>query len=505
MPDSDFIPQSPRASRRGVLGASLGLAAASQSPGLAFQGPVSGNNPLLRDELVMLLHHGSQGITIPELNRMRIMGRDAWLDEQLDPDSIDDSACDAMLQSIPFLGMTGQELWDNYTSPSSGLGQLTRGLQGAALIRSTVSKRQLFERMVEFWSDHFSVYQNKTGKQRIFKVLGDRDVIRAHALGNFRDILLASARSASMSLYLDNYASSADAINENYSRELLELHTVGVDAPFGASDIVDLARCLTGWRFEWPGSGIFGTFRFASGQHDNDSKTVMGLSIPAGGGESDGVAAIDYLASHPLTAQFVSRKMISWLLRGDPDQAMVNQIANVFMSSNGDIKAMVRAILDPDFMLAANPWRNPKLKRPFHLLVGLMRQLGVSTTETLGMNQALEALGHAPYDWHAPDGYSDRMVDWGGAVLSRWKLVSVLLENQIPGVTVDSAMINSLFAGVPKDRVAGALDLLLCGGHMSLRDRGLLQDHVDSLPNWGLQEAREAIALAASTPSHQAY
>jgi hypothetical protein len=121
------------------------------------------------------------------------------------------------------------------------------------------------------------------------------------------------------------------------------------------------------------------------------------------------------------------------------------------------------------------------------------------------MNQALEALGHAPYDWHAPDGYSDRMADWGGAVLNRWKLVSVLLENQIPGVTVDSATINSLFVGIPKDRVAGALDLLLCGGHMSLRDRGLLQGHVDSLPNWGLQEAREAIALAASTPSYQVY
>lgn len=492
-------------SRRGVIKAGVCAAAVTQAPVFGLQGPSAGRGPLLHDNLVMLLHHGTQGITGAELQRSRTMGYGAWLDEQLDPSSIDDAECDGMLASIPFLNMTNQELWDNYSTPGSAVGQLSRGLQASALIRSVVSKRQLFERVVEFWTDHFNIHQNQSGKLRMFKVVDDREVIRAHALGTFPELLLASARSAAMSFYLDNYASSDGAINENYARELMELHTVGVGAAYTPAHIVDLARCLTGWRFEWPGSGVFGDFRFASGKHDSGSKTVMGLTVPAGGGESDGIAALDYLAHHPLTAEFVSRKMISWLLRSDPDQAQVNQISAIFSSTGGNIKTMVRAILQPGFLLQANPWRNPKLKRPFHLLAGLLRQLGADPSNPLTLNQALQAMGHAPYDWHAPDGYSDRIEAWGGGVLSRWSLVSRLLEDGFAGVTVGPTEINHLLGGVPRPQVARTLDLLLMGGHMAIKDRMLLQEHVNVMPQWGLAEAREAIALAASSPSYQIY
>jgi uncharacterized protein (DUF1800 family) len=183
----------------------------------------------------------------------------------------------------------------------------------------------------------------------------------------------------------------------------------------------------------------------------------------------------------------------------------VNQISAIFSSTGGNIKTMVRAILQPGFLLQANPWRNPKLKRPFHLLAGLLRQLGADPSNPLTLNQALQAMGHAPYDWHAPDGYSDRIEAWGGGVLSRWSLVSRLLEDGFAGVTVGPTEINHLLGGVPRPQVARTLDLLLMGGHMAIKDRMLLQEHVNVMPQWGLAEAREAIALAASSPSYQIY
>lgn len=493
------------ASRRTVLGAGLGIAAVAQGAAYALQGPFQAGGPILRDELVMLLHHATQGITTTELTRARGLGYDAWLTEQLNPSAIADTECDALLAGLPGLAMTGQELWSTYGPPNNNTPQLLRELKTGALVRSIYSKRQLFERMVEFWTDHFNVYQNEDQVQRMLKVVDDREVIRANALGTFRDLLMASARSSAMSYYLDNYASTGNNINENYSRELMELHTLGVDGPYTEVDIVEVARCLTGWTFRQPQSGNFGNFVFFQNSHDNGAKTVLGQSIPAGGGINDGIAVIDMLASHPSTAEFISRKMISWLLRSDPEQSMVDHIKAIFLATGGDIKAMVEEILQPETLLEANPWRNPKLKRPFHLMVGLMRQTGAAFQFPQGLIDGLQIMGHGPYDWHAPDGYSDKIGAWGGGVLSRWTLASAMLLNQVPGVIVTHSHISTMIGGVPRSRVALALDQLLCGGQMSQRDRSLLQDYVDTLPQWGLGPAREVIALAASTPSYQTY
>jgi hypothetical protein len=491
------------ASRRTVLGAGLGVAAAAQ--GFSMQGPLAGGGPMIQDDLVMLLHHATQGITVPELARARSLGYSAWLNEQLEPALIDDLDCDQRLQNLPSLTMTGQELWVTYGPPNNLTPQLLGELRGAALIRSIFSKRQVFERLVEFWTDHFNIYQNEDEKQRMLKVVDDREVIRANALGSFRDLLLASARSASMSYYLDNYASTANSINENYARELLELHTLGVDGPYTETDVVEVARCLTGWAFLPPASGNAGEFVFKPGQHDNGAKVVLGTVIPAGGGESDGITVMDLLASHPVTAEFISRKMISWFLRVDPEQQTVDRIKAVYLATGGDIKSMLREILQPDVLLEANPWGNPKCKRPFHLLVGLIRQTGADVLAVQGMNQVLQTMGHAPFDWHAPDGYNDRIGAWGGAVLNRWSLASALLEGHVQGVVISQAHVAAMLQGVPPSQVVAALDTLLCAGQMSIADRTLLQSYVDSLPQWGFAAAREVIALAASTPSYQTY
>ena len=499
------IDASSLASRRNVLGAGLGLAAAAQASALPMQGPIAGGGPMLRDEIVMLLHHATQGITTSELSRARDMGYDAWLAEQLNPASIDDADCDARLQALPGLAMTGQELFDTYSGGNGMTPQLLGELRSSAIIRSIYSKRQLFERMVEFWTDHFNIYQNEDQTQSMLKVVDDREVIRANALGTFPDLLMASARSASMSYYLDNYASTGNNINENYARELMELHTLGVDGPYTEVDIVEVARCLTGWAFLPPQSGNFGEFEFFQSHHDNGPKTVLGQSIPPGGGINDGISVIDMLASHPSTAEFISRKMISWLLRSDPDQATVNRIKAIYLATGGDIKAMVEEILQPQTLYEANPWQNPKLKRPFHLMVGLMRQTGANLQFPQGLIDGLQIMGQAPFDWHAPDGYSDRIEAWGGAVLSRWSLASYMLANQIPGVVVTPGNVAAMLTDVPQSRAALALDQILCGGQMSLRDRSLLQDYVDAQSQWNLFVAREVIALAASTPSYQIY
>jgi uncharacterized protein (DUF1800 family) len=250
-----------------------------------------------------------------------------------------------------------------------------RELQQAKLLRAVYSRRQLYEVMVDFWSNHFNVFAAKDADRWLVTAY-DRDTIRPHALGRFRDLLLATAQSPAMLFYLDNWLSvaeratpkrsSSDAtlrrgINENYARELMELHTLGVDGGYTQRDVGEVARCFTGWTirrtYQQP------EFVFESRVHDRGKKLVLGTRIPAGGGIEDGLKIIDLLSRHPSTARFIATKLARRFVNDDPPPSLVDRVGEVFRDSDGDIKETLRAVVNAPEFFPPKPSRRKSKNR----------------------------------------------------------------------------------------------------------------------------------------------
>ncbi len=461
--------------------------------------------PLLRDDLLALVHRATFGYTAEEHSRAEAMGFETWRDEQLDPASIDDSQLDAQLAAIPYLGMSVAELSAAFTGQNGADGEIRRILQAARLLRAATSRRQLLERMVEFWTDHFNVYGD--GPISFLKVVDDREVVRRHAFGDFRELLSASAKSGAMLIYLDNATSVAAAPNENYSRELMELHTLGTDAGYTEQDVQEVARCLTGWTIHPPGHPNVGEFVFNPSTHDNGAKVVLGQSIPAGGGQQDGETVLDLLAFHPSTARRLAEKLCVFFLCYEPPTATVDRVAAVFTATSGDIAETVRAVLSRRSFEESQVWQQLKLRRPMHMAIGAIRSAGgtlASTPQGLAdLVAATKAMGHAPFDWPAPNGYPDALGAWGANLLPRWSFATALLDGALAGATIPNASLISIFTGVAPSRRASALSRHLTGGRMTLGDVAEVQSFIDSQAAFNGDVAREAVALALSLPSTQ--
>ena len=292
--------------------------------------------------------------------------------------------------------------------------------------------------MVEFWSDHFNIHL-VNGLGPTLKPADDLQVIRSHALGNFRDLLHASAKSPSMLFYLDNFLNVASAPNENYARELMELHTLGVDGGYTETDVKEVARCFTGWTFVFPPNVDYGTFIFDLNAHDAAAKAVLQNIISAGGGQTDGEQVLDILAAHPSTAQFIATKLCRRFISDTPTQAGIDAVAEAFTISGGDIKDTLRALF------ATDAFRNSadlKLTRPAEYLAGLVRTLAPDTSyptdDGLLFFFAQSILGQVPFYWPTPDGYPDEQSYWAstGGMLNRWRLSFFSLANLIPEINV---------------------------------------------------------------------
>lgn len=465
--------------------------------------PLAGNaRPTLRDDTLALVHRGTFGYTQAEHARASAIGFAAWRNEQLDPSSIDDSALDATLASFPSLTMSFVDLVANYPANANGDRTVARVLRAARILRAQRSKRQLLERMVEFWSDHFNI-NGQDGALRYLKTVDDREVIRAHALGRFRDLLGASAKSGAMLVYLDNYTNVAGAPNENYARELMELHTLGVNGGFTESDVVEVARCFTGWTVKQQGNPAAGTFVFRAVTHDSGAKTVLGTSIPAGAGEQDGETVLDVLANHPSTSSFIARKLCTYFLTYDPPQAIVDRVAARFFNTGGDIRATMRVVLSVRSFSEVPLATAHKLKRPLHMAIAALRSTSARVNIPLGLQEELQLMGHVPFSWPAPNGYPDSIGAWGSNLLPRWAFATRLLDNDINGTIVTDASIAALLGNIAPAEVATTLDQHLTGGRMTPIDVAELQDFVDNQPTWTTTVAREALALALSLPSTQ--
>ena len=489
-------------SRRAILGAPISQSsAASSSAPAGPSAPAPG--PAARVDLdLVLAHRATQGFTRRTLRDIRSMGRAAWLDRQLDPQSIPDPVADAFAAGFPSVSMSMPDLYANFGSTTL---VPCEHLQQVCVARSVLSERQLFERVVEFWHDHFNVDQLETHRGRLFFTSYDRDVIRAHALGSFEDLLVAVAQSPAMSAYLDGDVNVVGAPNENFGREVMELHTLGVDGPYTEDDVKEISRCFTGWRYETWFEANPGEFYFDASRHDFGPKTVLGFQLPGGGGVQDALDILHELAEHPKTLDYVSRKLVSWLSGLEPPQAAVDAVIHTWRATGGDLKEIVRTALSDEVLLLCEVAERLKLKRPFHFGIGLMRQVHAETSdEFLGAARIFELVGHRPYVWGTPDGYPDTVLAWGSDVNGRWAYATNLINGSLPGLSVPASALEALRGGTPNGQLASRLAAELAGGRIPEAEGARGQQYIDTRV-FSDQVLRDAVALLAACPGYQFY
>ncbi|HUJ20239.1 MAG TPA: DUF1800 domain-containing protein [Bryobacteraceae bacterium] len=393
-------------------------------------------------------------------------------------DSLLDEQKAEVLEAIPprariqLFSASPPELRRRMEKAAGPLAVITLDLTEGKLLRAVYSHRQLQEVLTDFWYNHFNVFLNK-GADRYLAGSYERDVIQPHVLGKFKDLLVATAQSPAMLFYLDNFQSFDPAaarrlprfaqnskrkfgINENYARELMELHTLGVDGGYTQRDVTEVARCFTGWSIDRPRQG--GGFIFRTRLHDRGEKTVLGVRIPAGGGMEDGLKVLDILAHHPSTAQFISKKLAMRFVADDPPQSLVDKMARTFRDQDGDIRAVLETMLQSPEFWSAGAYR-AKLKSPLEMLASAVRALDANVEFSLALGQQLNKLGEPLYRKQEPTGYSNASQEWvnSAALLARMNLAIALAANRVPGVKVDP----SRFEGdnVSADAVAQALSI----------------------------------------------
>ena len=533
---------------------------------LAAQGnPKQKGHGLSEDQRIAhVLSRLTFGARPGDFERVKAMGVEAFINQQLDPDSIDATTVIARLRRLPTLRMATPVIIEQYTPPKpaavpspapakspetvtaptqkmiaqnspSPLGQtpqianpsmapmqnemqmdakkdeagrmpalpaaapkptpvpknpqmVVTELQRAKLLRAVYSERQLFEMMVDFWENHFSIFANKDDDRYLLTGY-DRETIRPFAMGRFRDLLGATAHSPAMLYYLDNWRSSVPrpyaatkdkpagvdgGINENYARELMELHTLGVDGGYTQKDVQEIARCFTGWTIQKPNEQ--GLFLYRPGLHDDGEKIVLGHKILPGGGPADGERVLDILATHPATARFIATKLARRFISDEPPQSVIDRAAAVFLKTDGSIREMLRAIVTSPEFFSTTAFR-AKMRSPFEYVAAAMRALNAETDGDRPVLDAIGRMGQPVFGRITPDGYADRADQWlsSGAMIARFNFASALATNRIKGTKIDVALLLSGVDQAKKDSVAAKLIRLTVSGELSSRTRTVLE------------------------------
>jgi uncharacterized protein (DUF1800 family) len=445
-----------------------------------------------------------------DVARVRAVGLERWLESQLEPGRLDDSECIDRLRSLATLTLSTGSLQRAYPRPDRRTlemlkaGEMSRRemmerfppdtrpariiaeLQAARLVRAVESEQQLQEVMVDFWFNHFNVHAVK-GEVRWYVTSYERDVIRPHALGRFPELLRATARHPAMLFYLDNWLSTRDGfvvaagpnrgrragLNENYARELMELHTLGVDGGYTQRDVTEVARAFTGWTIDRPRDDA--RFVFRPRMHDPGGKVVLGTRL-APGGQAEGEQVLDLLARHPATARFIATKLVRRFVADEPPPALVERVAATFRATDGDVKQMLRTIVAAPEFRAADA-RRGKIKKPFEYVASAVRAIGgrVDARGGHALARAAGEIGEPLYNAQPPTGYPDRAEAWvnAGALLARMNFALALTQGRLVGVSVDLPRLVGESAGAPE----GALDRLLAvllHGHATAETRRVL-------------------------------
>ena len=425
------------------------------------------------EQAVHVLDRLAYGPSPADLRQVEAMGPAAWIGWQLRPEDIDDATVEKRLADFPSLAMSTRELVAHYprvkkVAEAKGISlegkspealraelagvvepfqlprQVGAELIAARLIRATESRRQLQEQLVDFWFNHFNVSADK-GAVRWMVSPYEREAIRPKIFGSFRNLLGAVAHHPAMLFYLDNWASTREGfsgpkrgrlgLNENYARELLELHTLGVDGGYTQEDVREVARCFTGWGIRKPNED--GSFEFHPMAHDRGSKRVLGTEIPAGGRMEDGERVLDLLAVHPSTARFIARKLAQKFVMDSPPPALVERVAQVFLRTGGDLTATYRALFEsPEFWSDAA--RGSKVKTPLEFTVSAVRALGGTTAGDVPMVQALNRMGQPLYRAQPPTGWAEVSQPWvnPGALVARIDFGLKLAAGRLTGTEV---------------------------------------------------------------------
>jgi uncharacterized protein (DUF1800 family) len=345
---------------------------------------------------------------------------------------------------------------------------ITQELMQAKILRAAMSERQLEEVLADFWFNHFNVFIGK-GQVRQYLTDYEQNVIRPHVLGSFRDLLGATAHSPAMLFYLDNFQSSSPnaavtispemerrlndprlrpeqrrqlmqrlqmrlpqqrqqrGLNENYARELMELHTLGVDGGYTQKDVIEVARALTGWTIDQPRMG--GAFLFRPQMHDANEKVILGANFPKGGGQEEGERVLDMLAKHPSTARHISYKLAQRFVADEPPKALVDRAAKKFLDTKGDLREVTRVIITSPEFFAAEAYR-AKVKTPLEFVVSAIRASGATIVNAQPLVQAMQQLGMPLYGCQPPTGYSMTADAWvnTGALLNRMNFAVALVN-----------------------------------------------------------------------------
>jgi uncharacterized protein (DUF1800 family) len=496
-----------------------------------------------------------------DVERVRAVGVDQWIAMQLEPSRIRDTAGARIVAALPTLGMSSRELFDRYPLPQVVRAQMRRAemtradslevrrtaqesrrvlaeMQIAKVARAVASERQLEEVLLDFWENHFTVFAGK-GPERYFIAAYEREAIRPHALGKFRDLLGAVAKSPAMLFYLDNWQSSVEegrpvldcglrmtdcgrqaakrrpsirnpqsatrnpsrrrGLNENYARELLELHTLGVDGGYTQQDIVNVARAFTGWTLEQPRRS--GGFIFRPAMHDAGEKSVLGHRLQAGRGIEDGEEVLDIVSAHPSTARFIATKLARRFVSDDPPASLVDRAAETFRRTNGDLREVVRTIVTSEEFFSAAAYR-AKVKSPFELVVSALRAMSATPDMTPRSAQVVARLGQPLFLHQAPNGWPERGDAWinTGAILNRINFGLAMAGGAIPGARPERWPRYADLAAAPRAAQVDGVITGLLGGEASVETRRILEAGVNPLlKDCGVRIADCAPAAADSS------
>lgn len=426
-------------------------------------------------QILHVLNRLTYGPRPDDVERVRRAGVEKWIERQLSSSGIDDRVLDAKLASLNTLTLNPATIQREYFGPAiaerrerqrAATGtepddqqmqappsatqrksrQVISDLEQAKLLRAVYSERQLEEVLVDFWFNHFNVFAGK-GATRHYVGEYEREAIRPFVLGNFRDMLGATAKHPAMLFYLDNWLSTtatgaqsarparrSSGLNENYARELLELHTLGVDGGYTQQDIVNVARAFTGWSMQpRQGSG----FMFLAARHDRGEKTVLGQTIKAGGGVDDGERVLDIVAAHPSTAKHIATKLAVRFVSDTPAPALVARLAAKFTATRGDLREVMRALLSSPEFLSPDAHR-AKVKTPLEFVASALRATGAEIRNATPLVRTLREMGMPPYFCQPPTGYDDTSTTWvnAGALVSRMNFAVDLSKNALRGVRV---------------------------------------------------------------------